>query len=100
MGRRLPLRLLPPQSHEASADRRRRAQLCGGRSDTHRQVTGVQLHFLLQLGEELVVEGLQLVREEQRSKVKPRTTYFRSIFLSVNSRSDGFVVDILTLHRS
>lgn len=42
------------------------------RSDTHRQVTSVQVHFLLQLGEELVVEGLQLGREEQRSEVKPR----------------------------
>lgn len=108
IGRRLHLRLYSPQSNEASADLRRRAVKAsrlrraqsGGRSDTHRQITGVQLHFLLQLREELVVEGLQLVREEQRSKVKPRKSFFFVHFLDINGPSDRFTVDTLALHRS
>lgn len=35
-------------------------------SDTHSQITSIQLHLLLQLGEQLVVEGFQLGRKHDK----------------------------------
>lgn len=39
--------------------------------DTYTQVPGVQLHLLLQLGEQLIVKGLQLDRERTDSSTQP-----------------------------
>lgn len=37
-------------------------------SDTHSQITSIQVHLLLQLGEQLVVERLQLERKQKENK--------------------------------
>ena len=40
----------------------------GDGSDTHSQITSIQLHLLLQLGEQLVVERLQLERKQKKNQ--------------------------------
>lgn len=39
------------------------------RTNTHSQITSIQVHLLLELGQELIVEGFQLEKKRKRFKL-------------------------------
>lgn len=38
-------------------------------TNTHSQITSIQVHLLLELGQELIVEGFQLEKKRKRFKL-------------------------------